>query len=88
MSGRQFIRLHPQMEIRMKKDLSFLAFILRYKTHLNIGALLAVGLWAAWITWLTRPSEIDTPAPSAICCMRQVRTAGSPLATESRSADP
>jgi hypothetical protein len=54
---------------------SILQLILRYKTHLNIGAFLAVALWIAWIAWMTRPSDIDLPASGSgpICCMRQVR---------------
>ena len=54
---------------------SILELILRYKTHLNIGAFLAVGLWAAWMAWMTRPGEIDIPASGGtpICCLRQVR---------------
>jgi hypothetical protein len=56
----------------MKDRVSLLDLIVRYKTHLNIGGLIACGLWAGWIAWMTRPEAIDVPAPSPACCMRSV----------------
>ncbi|WP_177316803.1 hypothetical protein [Burkholderia ubonensis] len=57
----------------MKDGMSLLDLIVRYKTHLNIGGLIACGLWAGWIAWMTRPGDIDVPAASASNCVRSVR---------------
>ncbi|WP_196786451.1 hypothetical protein [Burkholderia diffusa] len=57
----------------MKSRSSLMGLLVRYKTHLIIGGLIACGLWAAWIAWMTRPGDIDVPAMSASICGRALR---------------
>jgi len=57
----------------MKHRPSLRDLIVRHKMRINIGALIAFGLWAAWIAWITRPGDIDVPAVSTVPCVRCVR---------------
>ncbi|KVM97876.1 hypothetical protein WJ62_20190 [Burkholderia diffusa] len=61
------------METSVKSRSSLMGLLVRYKTHLIIGGLIACGLWAAWIAWMTRPGDIDVPAMSASICGRALR---------------
>ena len=53
-----------------KERLPLADLIVRYRTPLNVAALIVCGLWAAWIAWMTRPAEIDTPSSIAAYCVR------------------
>jgi hypothetical protein len=44
--------------------------IARYRKPLNLATLIALGVWAGWIAWITRPGEIDAPAQPAAWCTR------------------
>lgn len=56
----------------MKTRPSLPDLIVRYRTHLNIGGLIACGLWAGWIAWMTRPADIDVPAVNSVRCVRSL----------------
>ncbi|WP_196494484.1 hypothetical protein [Burkholderia pseudomultivorans] len=57
----------------MKDRLSLADLIVRYRTPLNVAVMIACGLWAGWIAWMTRPSAIDSPSAIAAYCMRDAR---------------
>ncbi|VWC30606.1 hypothetical protein [Burkholderia pseudomultivorans] len=57
----------------MKDRLSLADLIVRYRTPLNVAVLIACGLWAGWIAWMTRPGAIDSPSAIAAYCMRDAR---------------
>jgi len=55
----------------MSKERSSLAdLIVRYRTPLNVAALIVCGLWAGWIAWMTRPAAVDSPSSIAAYCVR------------------
>ncbi|WDD90882.1 hypothetical protein Bsp3421_000763 [Burkholderia sp. FERM BP-3421] len=49
---------------------SLLDRIARHRRALNLATLIACGLWAGWIAWMTRPAAIDAPASRAAWCTR------------------
>ncbi|WP_175908825.1 MULTISPECIES: hypothetical protein [Burkholderia] len=56
-----------------KERVPLASLIVRYRTPLNVAVLIACGLWAAWIAWMTRPSAIDSPSSIAAYCVRDAR---------------
>ncbi|MBM2653264.1 MULTISPECIES: hypothetical protein [Burkholderia] len=56
-----------------KERVPLASLIVRYRTPLNVAVLIACGLWAAWIAWMTRPSAIDSPSSIAAYCVRDTR---------------
>ncbi|KUY74044.1 hypothetical protein WS46_24880 [Burkholderia sp. RF4-BP95] len=56
-----------------KERVPLATLIVRYRTPLNVAVLIACGLWAAWIAWMTRPSAIDSPSSISAYCVRDAR---------------
>jgi predicted negative regulator of RcsB-dependent stress response len=58
----------------MKHGESWRDWLVRHRMHLNVAALLACGVWAGWLAWMTQPDDMGITAPaSPICCFRAVK---------------
>jgi len=58
----------------MKHGEALGGWFVRYRLRLNVVALIACGVWAGWMAWMTRPDNIGlTAMGSPICCFRAVK---------------
>ena len=62
----------------MTETKRIVGWLKRYRLQLNLGALIALGIWAGWVAWITRPSESPSGYMSPICWMRTERLRASP----------
>ncbi|WP_204117453.1 hypothetical protein [Paraburkholderia sp. C35] len=54
----------------MTETRQWVGWLKRHRLQLNLTALIALGIWAGWMAWITRPGDSPSQYMAPICWTR------------------